>query len=42
MKEVLGELIEKVVVGFRLEESPCILVTGEYGWSASMERIMKA
>jgi molecular chaperone HtpG len=42
IKEVLGDKIEKVVVGKRIEESPCVLVTGEYGWSANMERIMKA
>eukprot|EP01098_Paradermamoeba_levis_P005770 TRINITY_DN240_c0_g2_i2.p1 TRINITY_DN240_c0_g2~~TRINITY_DN240_c0_g2_i2.p1 ORF type:complete len:710 (-),score=359.80 TRINITY_DN240_c0_g2_i2:89-2164(-) len=42
MKEVLTEKIEKVIVGDRLSSSPCCLVTGEYGWSANMERIMKA
>ncbi len=42
MKDVLGDKVEKVVVGTRIEDSPCVLVTGEYGWTANMERIMKA
>lgn len=42
MKDVLGDKVEKVVVGTRIDESPCVLVTSEHGWTANMERIMKA
>ena len=42
IKEVLGDKIEKCQLSFRLNESPCVLVTSEWGWSANMERIMKA
>lgn len=42
MKEVLHERVEKVVIGQRISDSPCVLVTSEHGWTANMERIMKA
>merc|ERR1719301_297445 len=42
MKDILGDKIEKVLVSDRIVDSPCCLVTGEYGWSENMERIMKA
>ena len=42
MKEVLGDKTEKVIVSTRLADSTCVLTTSEYGWSANMERIMKA
>jgi len=42
VKEVLGDKIEKVSISDRVVSSPCVLVTGEHGWSANMERIMRA
>jgi molecular chaperone HtpG len=42
IKDVLGDKVEKVIVSTRIDESPCVLVTGEHGWTANMERIMKA
>ncbi|RID69135.1 hypothetical protein BRARA_C01247 [Brassica rapa] len=42
IKDVLGDKVEKVIVSDRVVDSPCCLVTGEYGWTANMERIMKA
>merc|ERR1712159_80294 len=41
-KDVLGDKVEKVVVSHRIDESPCVLVPSEHGWTANMERIMKA
>jgi len=42
IKEILGDKIEKVELSTRIVSSPCCLVTAEFGWSANMERIMKA
>ena len=42
MKDILDKKVEKVAISNRLVSSPCCIVTSQYGWSANMERIMKA
>lgn len=42
MKDILDKRVEKVAVSQRLVTSPCCIVTSQYGWTANMERIMKA
>merc|ERR1712115_532647 len=42
MKDILDKKVEKVAVSNRLVSSPCCIVTSQYGWTANMERIMKA
>ena len=42
MKDILDKKVEKVIVSSRLVSSPCCIVTSQYGWTANMERIMKA
>merc|ERR1711931_459912 len=42
IKNILDKKVENVLLSNRLEKSPCCIVTSQYGWSANMERIMKA
>jgi molecular chaperone HtpG len=42
VKDTLGDKVEKVVTSNRIVNSPCVIVTAEFGWTANMERIMKA
>merc|ERR1712032_209807 len=42
LKETYDKSVEKVSISNRLQNTPCVLVTSQYGYSANMERIMKS
>lgn len=42
LKQTLGDRVEKVAVSQRLADSPCALVTSQFGWSAYQERVMRS
>jgi heat shock protein beta len=42
LQESFGKDVEKVVISNRIEKTPCVLVTSQFGYSANMERIMKS
>jgi len=42
LKDIYDKKINKVVVSSRVETSPVVIVTGQWGNSANMERIMRA
>merc|ERR1719152_633339 len=42
LSNTFGKDVEKVVISNRIEKTPCVLVTSQYGYSANMERIMKS
>merc|ERR1711968_371423 len=42
LKELYSDSVEKIAVSSRLQDTPCIFVTSQYGYSANMERIMQS
>ena len=42
LKNLLGTKVSKVLVSQRVEKSPSVIVTSQYGNTANMERIMRA
>lgn len=41
-KKLLGSKVENIKISKRLSDTPCIIVTSEYGYTANMARIQKA
>tara|TARA_B100000902_G_scaffold399439_1_gene470292 strand:- start:1290 stop:3197 length:1908 start_codon:yes stop_codon:yes gene_type:complete len=42
LKRILEKKVQDVKISNRLNDTPCVLVTTEQGWSANMERIVKS
>ncbi|XP_008800616.2 heat shock protein 90-6, mitochondrial [Phoenix dactylifera] len=42
IKKRLGDKVARVDISSRLRSSPCVLVSGKFGWSANMERLMRS
>jgi len=42
IKEVLGRKVEKVMISKHLVASPVVALSADYGWTAQMEKVMKA
>lgn len=42
VKETLKDKIESVKINNLLNDIPCLLTTSQFGWSANLERILKA
>jgi Hsp90 protein len=40
VKDGLGDKVEKVVIPNRISDSPCVLVTGQFGWSSNMVSVL--
>ncbi|KAG5390097.1 hypothetical protein IGI04_031638 [Brassica rapa subsp. trilocularis] len=41
-ESLAGENVDDVKISNRLADTPCIVVTSKFGWSANMERIMQS
>merc|ERR1719152_1023283 len=41
-KDVLGKKVEKVSISKHLVQSPVVVLSADYGWTAQMEKVMKS
>merc|ERR1719160_829229 len=41
-KETLGKKVEKVAISKHLVQSPVVVLSADYGWTAQMEKVMKS
>merc|ERR1719248_133542 len=42
LKETLGKKVEKVQISKHLVQSPVVVLSADYGWTAQMEKVMKS